>query len=93
MGYYINEIEGEAAPRIHKADFILSKAYGAQLIEPPTEWQDGLVCVVNNGAFDAAGYAYNEEEMRVFLRPDYGVQRPRQWLLVPNAKEYAGYKD
>lgn len=93
MGFYINEINGKQAPRIHKADFILANAYDAQLIDPPTEWQEGLVCVVQNGAFDAAAYAFDENEMRVFLAPDYGVQRPRQWLLVPEAKAIVGYKD
>lgn len=93
MGFYINAINGKEAPSRRKVEFILQNAPGAKVIEPPTEWQQGLVCVVHNGAFDAAGYAYNEDEMRVFLAPDYDLQRPRTWLLVPNAKEYTGYKD
>lgn len=93
MGYYINEINGEEAPNKGKADFILARAYDAQLLPaPPTEWQEGLVCIVDNGVFDAAGYAYDENEMQAFLRPDSGKQRPRQWLLVPEAKAIVGYK-
>lgn len=92
MGFYINTINGKEAPRKNKADFILANAYGAQLIDPPTEWQQGLVCVVDNGVFDAAGYAFSPEEMQVFLAPDMGMQRPRQWLLVPEAKALTGYK-
>lgn len=92
MGWYINEINGEDIPSLRKVQFILENAPDAKIIDPPTEWQEGLVCVVHNGAFDAAGYAFDEDEMRVFLAPDYDVQRPRTWMIVPNAKEYTGYK-
>ena len=93
MGYYINSINGEAAPPKGKVDFILARAYDSQLLpQPPTEWQEGLVCVVDNGAFEAAAYTYDEGEMNVFLAPDMGPQRPRQWLLVPEAKALSGYK-
>lgn len=94
MGYYINAINGVAAPSKDKARFILTRSIGAEPIEPPTKWQEGLVCVVDNGAFEAAGYAFDEDEMNVFLRPDSGGrQRHRQWLLVPEAKALSGYKD
>jgi hypothetical protein len=92
MGFYINEINGKEAPSRLKVGFVLKEVPGAKSINPPTEWQEDLVCVVHNGAFDAAGYAFDENEMNAFLAPDYGSQRPRTWLLVPGAKDLAGYK-
>jgi hypothetical protein len=86
MGMYINNIGEKIAPRKGKADFILKEIKGAMIVPPPTIWHADLVCVVDNVAFDAAGYAYSKEEMDVFLESD---GRPRQWLLVPNAKDYA----
>lgn len=59
---------------------------GANPIQPPIEWQEGLVCVVDNGAFEAAGYAYSVNEMEVFKASD---GRPKQWLLFDKAKELA----
>jgi len=93
MGFYINQINGKDVPRFEKASFIIQNVAGARLIEPPTEWQEGLVCVVDNGNFEAAAYAFNEHEMKVFLATDSDYdQRPRTWLLVPGAKEIVGYK-
>lgn len=87
MGKYINSINGIPAPDRGKARFILENDSTAKAIDPPTEFVDGLVCVVDNGPFEAAGYAYSENEMRAFLRGTGG--RPKQWLLVPKAAEYA----
>jgi hypothetical protein len=56
------------------------------IIVSPKEFQDNLVCVVNNGIFAAAGYAYDEREFEVFNRPDV---RPKTWLVYPYAKDLA----
>ena len=45
-----------------------------------------IQCVVDNGFFGAAGYAYDESEMNQFLSPD---GRPKQWLEYIHAKEIA----
>jgi hypothetical protein len=50
------------------------------------EFQDNMVCVVDNGMFAAAGYAYDEREFEVFRRPD---GRPKTWLVYPYAKDLA----
>ena len=85
--YYINELNGKTPPNIGKVKFILENVEGSHTIPTPKEWREGLVCVVNNGPFEAAAYAYNEPEMNEFKEPGSG--RPRQWMLVPGAKELA----
>lgn len=61
---------------------------GAVAIPTPTKWEEGLVCIVNNGAFAAAGYAYNKAEMQAFLTGIDG--RPCLWMKYEKAKKYAG---
>lgn len=87
MGYYINSNSkgGSLAP-IDKANQLI--ADGAKRIPEPKEFQEGLVCVFENGLFDAAGYAFNENEMNVFKRPD---GRRKTWLIYEHAKTLSGY--
>lgn len=87
MGKYINSIEGThiGTTAEEKIAFLISR--GAELIEgEPEIFEEGLVCVVNNGVFAAAGYAYSEREMNDFKRPD---GRPKFWLRFPDAEKYA----
>lgn len=86
MGYYINEMpNGDPLPHKGKADKLLT-IEGAEETKVPTEWNDNIVCVVDNVIFEAAGYAFCKEELAVFARPD---GRPKRWLYVPNAKSLA----
>lgn len=88
MGMYLNKTsKGQmTSPKasMKLADLIND---GAEPIDEPKEWQDNLVCLVDNGSFGAAGYAYDEHEMNVFKK-GYGG-RSYVWLLYPNAKEFA----
>lgn len=86
MGRYINEIGGNPLPRTGKATAILSVNPEARRIPEPTEWSDDLVCVIENGIFDAAGYAFSPEQMQAFKEP---CGRRKTWLLVPGAAELA----
>lgn len=87
MGYYINKLpNGESLPSNGKADKILSSIEGAEEIKQPSQWEEDIVCVVDNGPFEAAAYAFCPEELNVFARPD---GRPKRWLKVPNAKSIA----
>lgn len=86
MGYYINNLpNGEKLPSLGKAEALLT-IEGATQIPQPTKFQDDIVCVVDNGIFEAAGYAYSPEELEVFSRPD---GRPKVWLKIPGAKTLA----
>lgn len=88
MGYYINKTRKKEELG---AGFVLKynalKEDGAVPIARPTIWKEGLVCLINNGMFAAAGYAYNEDEMRVFLEGEEG--RAVQWFVYEHAKEMA----
>jgi hypothetical protein len=99
MGYYINNTnvgEGKSnpfdwqLPATGKADAILEAGIGAKEIKRPSEWQPDLVCVVENGVFDAAAYAFDEEEFLVFADPH--DTRRKRWLIVPNAAKLSGYE-
>ena len=82
MGYYINEPKMEAR---YKADALFS-VYGAEPTSPtpPSEVppDKALVCVVENGLFDAAAFVFNDREYIDFIRPD---GRRRTWLLMDRA--------
>ena len=87
MGRYINELaDGTRLPAKGKAEFLFKNVNGSILMGEPKEFEENLVCVVSNGAFDAAGYAYSEDEMNEFKRPD---GRHKWWMIVPGAKELA----
>lgn len=80
MGYYINPI-GET-----KEDWLVRHTH-IHTNEPEwmTETNGGTrchwVCLVDNGAFTAAGIAYDEREFNAFSRDD---GRPKQWFLIPD---------
>lgn len=84
MGFYI---EGPTKGKVS----MLLKVIGARIIKQPKEWQNDLVCVVDNGAFEAAMYVYDPSEFgRVVDRED-DDNRPHVWLTVPGASKLSGY--
>ena len=91
MGYYIQgpergkgkylEEEYHAVPcNVHEAYL----AVGHVSLVP--------VCVVDNGAFDAAAVAYSSEEFECFSY--HGDVRPKQWYIMNRVKAYelSGFK-
>jgi hypothetical protein len=87
MGKYINKNSNGTGLGSSASDKINRLVEdGATTINTPVEWNENLVCVVDNGFFGAAGYAYDEKEMNQFLSPD---GRPKQWLKYIHAKEIA----
>ena len=89
MGYYI-----EVPSSKNKVDQLV-ELYGANLLlGTPKQWQKdpAIICVVDNGTFEAAGFCYSPQELEEFKRDD---GRPRTWLLIPFAKacKLTGYKE
>ena len=83
MGYYINQnSKGQGLPALCKVSALI--ADGATITD--ASFKENLVCVVNNGPFEAAGYMYSENEFNQFARPD---GRDKIWLVYPHAKELA----
>ena len=87
MRKYVNETTAGpiGASAKEKCDAIL--ADGGKEIPTPKTFMEGLVCVVDNGRFGAAGYAYCEEEMKAFQVPtDF---RNKRWFVWGNVTEFA----
>ena len=86
MGYYINQTStGKALPSVNKAQFLLDNEPGTTKVDGKS-FQENLVCVVENGFFDAAGYCYSDQEYEDWKHPD---GRRRTWLVVPSAATIA----
>jgi len=90
MGWYI------PGPAQGKARYIKER-HGAEIIERPSSFRDissdkALICVVDNGPFEAAGYAFSEREFEAFSRPD---SRQKTWMVMDYnlARELSGYSD
>ncbi len=86
MGKYLNvDSRGGSLGTSYQQKLSRLIADGA-IVVSPKDFQDDLVCVVDNGIFAAAGYAYDEREFEDFNRPD---GRPKTWLVYPYAKDLA----
>lgn len=87
MGYYINSTsKGVRLPAKGKANQLIFD--GAKRVK--NEFQENLVCVVDNGPFEAAAYAFSEDEFNAFNDPD--DNRNKEWLVYPHAKSLSGYE-
>ena len=89
MGYYINQTsDGTQLEPLGKAAALV--ADGATYTTSSEGFQDNLVCVVNNGPFEAAVYVFSEREFMDFNLP--GDRRTKQWLIYEYAPILSGYK-
>jgi hypothetical protein len=87
MGKYINQdSKGNMFPASASGKIAMLKADGAEQVYPD-KWVENLVCVVDNGMFGAAGYAYCSEEFKAFNNPE--DFRPKKWFIYEHAKELA----
>lgn len=87
MGQYINrDSKGNTLPASYQGKLDTLMADGAVRIDPMT-YEDGLICVVNNGMFGAAGYMYSESEYNYWKSPEASGGRPMTWLIHPTAKD------
>lgn len=94
MGYYVNH---ETLGNNNKAEKLI-KNFGAVeftgiLIDfSSTPKNKAIICVIENGPFDAVGLAFSEKEMQEFMRPD---DRKKTWLYIDKklAHKLSGYKE
>jgi hypothetical protein len=88
MGYYIQ------GPAKGKVAFLTSQ-YGAEelagALVPFFVSSHGVICVVDNGSFEAAAYIHDLEEFMRFDQPH--DPRPKVWLLMEKAlaKQLSGH--
>lgn len=78
MGYYI-----ECPQNTQKAEQILQKYKEVHEVKEPYfdySCETFMVCVVENGPFDAAAIAYSPEILEVYKQND---GRPKRWLVAP----------
>jgi len=88
MGLYINEnSKGKTIGNSFVSKVMALVTDGALAIETPTKFYENLIIVVDNGAFAAIAYAYDENEMEHFISGING--RDFQWFVYPYAKQLA----
>lgn len=92
MGYYI-----ETDFTHGKAEAIAEKYDGIVYPTPPDydaidSRGDGIIVVINNGLFEAAGFAYDKQEFLAFTQPD--DLRPKKFVIMDRATAEiaSGYK-
>jgi hypothetical protein len=85
MGYYVQ------TPANKNKALQIEALYGGKRINKPIEFSEvppdkALIVVVDNGPFEAAGFAYNAEEFREFTDED--DTRPKEYLLLELEKAF-----
>lgn len=91
MGVYIqHDSEGKNLPMKGKA--LALKLDGATVVSG-TEFVPNMICVVENGSFDAAGWAFDEREFEAFHYGEYKRdKRVRTWFVVDDIRKYVDGK-
>jgi len=84
MGQYITNIDGERIGTTFDEKCRALQTLGAVPVEGD-QFEKDLVCVVDNGPFAAAGYAFNNREFEEFKSP---CGRRKQWFTLANAAEH-----
>lgn len=87
MGIYIDPED------MNKEEWLKTNAAEGPFLVMPKDVPDGSrrVCLVDNGAFTAAGVAFNGDEAAAFNHP---CGRRKRWFIVEDAKleEVTGVK-
>jgi len=92
MGYYIQ------TSGTHGKAQEIAKKFNGQVVDEldagmaMMDRDKAVIVVVDNGPFEAAAFAYNDEEFKEFTRLD--DPRPRQYVIIDRqvAKEQTGYR-
>lgn len=93
MGFYINQTTKRELGPLGKVDALIADEGAIELPFAPDQFPTdrAVICVVSNGPFEAAAFAYDKNEMDAFNDPsDY---RPKRWLVMDlnTAKQLTGY--
>jgi len=93
MGFYIETPKNKG-----KAEQICERHEEAFIIPQPISFSKvpvkmALICVVDNGPFEAAAYCYSEEEFKSWTDPRSQDIRPKKWVLMDKVKceKLSGY--
>ena len=91
MGYYIQVPKNKG-----KAQQIV-ELHGGQIVSRPPTFEDitpdeAIICVVDNGHYEAAAFAFNQDKLYVLTHAD---GRPRTWVIMNRRKacELTGYRE
>ncbi len=86
MGYYVNHTsKGTISNNIRKHLNLVQD--GAVIIDQPLEWCENLVCIVDNGMFEAVAYCKDQRDFDDFT--DVDDYRRKTWLIWDKVKDYA----
>ena len=85
MGKYVNQINGVELGSSFDSKCEKLLEMGATQVTD-SKFVDNMICVVDNGFFAAAAYAYSESEYTQFKSPD---GRPKKWFTLENVSEFA----
>jgi hypothetical protein len=80
MGYYIQTSQPKNKAAAIKQDFDAIEVTVDEAEFFIKEQMGAVVCVVDNGPFEAAAYCYNLDEFRAFTLSE--DDRPKTWLYV-----------
>lgn len=84
MGYYIQTAQPKNKVAALKRDLgALDITADEAAFFLKEQMPGAVICVVDNGEFEAAAYCYNLNAFREFTHPD--DPRPKTWLLVEDA--------
>lgn len=91
MGYYIetDSAKNKAAWLVRTCDAqVITEGIAREYMRMGL----GIICVVDNGMFEAAGYMYNERELNEFANPS--DWRPKTWLSMNKelAERLSGFR-
>lgn len=95
MGYYIEvpEHKGKAEQiiRLYGARRVSYKEASVYMSTPPPH-TEAVICIIDNGPFEAAGFCYDLKEFREFTE-DILDPRPRSYLMMDRelAEKLTGY--
>ena len=91
MGFYI-----EVPDRKNKAQQIVD-LYGGKIVSIPPLFEDitpdkAIICVVDNGPFEAAAFCYSQSELIAF---SYYDGRSKIWIIMDRKKacKLTGYEE